>query len=371
MPPASTALRGRQGRDRRRSRRDTGELDDVALAKLCAEIAAAREPTGTRSCWCPRARSRPACPPSVSPRAPPTSASLQAVAAVGQPLLDGAHRRDPRAGTGSSRARCCSRRTTSACARSTSTRATPCAACSISGWSPSSTRTTPSPTTRSATATTTASPRSCRTSCSADVLVLLTDTPGLFTADPRLDEDASLIEEIVEVDAALEAVAGGTGTDRGSGGMASKLAAAKIAAWSGVRAVIAGADVPDVIVDAIEGRAVGTVGPSEAAAAPEPQAVDRVRARRRRADRRRRRRAPRPVRRQPLAAPRGRARGRGRVRRRRRGGDRGRRRRAVRQGPGAVLGGVARGRWRGASTTDLGEGLPHEVVHRDDLVVLP
>ena len=40
----------------------------------------------------------------------------------------------------------------------------------------------------------------------ADVLVLLTDTPGLFTADPRLDEDASLIEEIVEVDAALEAV---------------------------------------------------------------------------------------------------------------------------------------------------------------------
>ena len=97
------------------------------------------------------------------------------------------------------------------------------------------------------------------------MLVLLTDTPGLFTADPRLDEGASLIEEIVEVDAALEAVAGGTGTARGSGGMASKLAAAKIAAWSGVRAVIAGADVPDVIVDAIEGRAVGT------AVRPKPQ----------------------------------------------------------------------------------------------------
>src|SRR5207244_8327728 len=92
----------------------------------------------------------------------------------------------------------------------------------------------------------------------ADLLLLLTDTPGLFTADPRLDERASLIEEIVEVDAALEAVAGGTGTPRGSGGMASKLAAAKIAAWSGVRAVIAGADVPDVVLDVIEGRAVGT-----------------------------------------------------------------------------------------------------------------
>ena len=93
---------------------------------------------------------------------------------------------------------------------------------------------------------------------SADVLVLLTDTPGVFTADPRLDEHASLIEEIAEVDAALEAVAGGAGSARGSGGMASKLAAAKIAAWSGVRAVIAGADAADVIVDAIEGRTVGT-----------------------------------------------------------------------------------------------------------------
>jgi len=92
----------------------------------------------------------------------------------------------------------------------------------------------------------------------ADVLVLLTDTSGLFTADPRLDVDASLIEEIVEVDSALEAVAGGAGTARGSGGMASKLAAAKIAAWSGVRAVIAGATEPDVVIGAIDGRAVGT-----------------------------------------------------------------------------------------------------------------
>ena len=93
---------------------------------------------------------------------------------------------------------------------------------------------------------------------SADVLVLLTDTAGLFTADPRLDAEASLIEEIVEVDAALEAVAGGAGTERGSGGMASKLAAAKIATWSGVRVVIAAADTPGVVADAIEGRAVGT-----------------------------------------------------------------------------------------------------------------
>ena len=94
----------------------------------------------------------------------------------------------------------------------------------------------------------------------ADVLILLTDTHGLFTADPRLDDGASLIEEIVEVDAALEAVAGGTGTDRGSGGMASKLAAAKIAAWSGVRVVIAAAEAPGVVAAAIDERTpVGTV----------------------------------------------------------------------------------------------------------------
>jgi glutamate 5-kinase len=94
----------------------------------------------------------------------------------------------------------------------------------------------------------------------ADVLVLLTDTAGLYTADPRLDSEASLIEEIVEVDHALEQAAGGALSDRGSGGMASKLAAAKIASWSGVRAVIAGADRPGVLAAAVAGEpGVGTV----------------------------------------------------------------------------------------------------------------
>jgi glutamate 5-kinase len=94
----------------------------------------------------------------------------------------------------------------------------------------------------------------------AELLVLLTDAPGLLTADPRLDQEASLIEEIVEVDYSLEAMAGRRGSVRGSGGMASKLAAAKIAAWSGVRVVIAAADRPGVLADAAAGVAgVGTV----------------------------------------------------------------------------------------------------------------
>lgn len=94
----------------------------------------------------------------------------------------------------------------------------------------------------------------------AELLVLLTDTPGLFTADPRHDASASLIAEILAVDRELESFAGGVGSERGSGGMASKLAAAKIAAWSGVRTVIASASRAGVVADALAGApGVGTV----------------------------------------------------------------------------------------------------------------
>ena len=93
----------------------------------------------------------------------------------------------------------------------------------------------------------------------ADLLVMLTDMEGLFTADPRHDAEATLIEEIVEFDDALESMAGDRGTGRGSGGMASKLSAAKIAAWSGVRTVIAGASETDVVTRVARGESVGTV----------------------------------------------------------------------------------------------------------------
>ncbi len=94
----------------------------------------------------------------------------------------------------------------------------------------------------------------------ADLLVLLTDTAGLLTADPRTSAEASLIEEVVEVDHQLEALAAGPGSAVGSGGMASKLAAAKIAAWSGVPTVIADAARPGVLASALRGDAgVGTV----------------------------------------------------------------------------------------------------------------
>ncbi|HEY1825357.1 MAG TPA: glutamate 5-kinase [Acidimicrobiales bacterium] len=73
----------------------------------------------------------------------------------------------------------------------------------------------------------------------ASRLVLLTDTAGLLTADPRVDESATLIEEVTAFDADLVAAAGTSRSSVGSGGMASKLAAAHMAAWSGVTTVIA------------------------------------------------------------------------------------------------------------------------------------
>lgn len=93
---------------------------------------------------------------------------------------------------------------------------------------------------------------------SADLLVLLTDTPGLYSADPRTDPTATLIGDVAANDPLLSVSAGATGTVRGSGGMASKLQAARLASWSGVRAVIAQALRPNVLVDAVAGISVGT-----------------------------------------------------------------------------------------------------------------
>ena len=93
----------------------------------------------------------------------------------------------------------------------------------------------------------------------AQLLVLLTDAPGLLTADPRRNGEASLIEEVVEIDHQLERLAGGAGSAVGSGGMASKLAAAKIATWSGVQTVIADAARPGVVAAALADEPVGTV----------------------------------------------------------------------------------------------------------------
>ncbi|NNN18976.1 MAG: glutamate 5-kinase [Acidimicrobiaceae bacterium] len=88
----------------------------------------------------------------------------------------------------------------------------------------------------------------------ADLLVLLTDQNGVYTSDPRVDAKASLVEEIDEISEVLKAAAGGPGTQRGSGGMASKLQAASIASWSGVDVLIASATRELVLVEACDRR---------------------------------------------------------------------------------------------------------------------
>ncbi len=92
----------------------------------------------------------------------------------------------------------------------------------------------------------------------AEHLIVLTDIDGLHTADPRRDPDARLLTEIDGVDDAIEAMAGGTGSRVGSGGMRSKLDAAKIASWAGVPTTIARAGRPGVIAAVVAGDAVGT-----------------------------------------------------------------------------------------------------------------
>ena len=82
----------------------------------------------------------------------------------------------------------------------------------------------------------------------ASGLVMLTDTPGLFSADPARFDDATLIEEVTEFDRSLDDVAGGTASAVGTGGMASKLAAARLAAWAGIETVVADARAADVLV---------------------------------------------------------------------------------------------------------------------------
>jgi len=92
----------------------------------------------------------------------------------------------------------------------------------------------------------------------ADVLIILTDQGGLFTADPRKDAQARLVEEARAGDPAIEAMAGGAGSDIGRGGMLTKVLAARRAARSGAHTVIASGHEPDVLIQLAEGKAVGT-----------------------------------------------------------------------------------------------------------------
>ena len=93
----------------------------------------------------------------------------------------------------------------------------------------------------------------------ADALIILTDQKGLYTADPRRDPTAQLVHEARAGDVALEAMAGGAGSSIGSGGMLTKIIAAKRAAGSGASTVIAWGREPDVLLRLAQGESIGTL----------------------------------------------------------------------------------------------------------------
>lgn len=92
----------------------------------------------------------------------------------------------------------------------------------------------------------------------ADLLVLLSDIDGLFTADPHKCENATLIPVVEAITPEIEALGGGKGSALGTGGMATKLRAAKIATAAGVEMIITNGAKPQVLYNIAEGKPVGT-----------------------------------------------------------------------------------------------------------------
>ena len=93
----------------------------------------------------------------------------------------------------------------------------------------------------------------------ADLLVILSDIEGLYNADPKTNTNAKLISVVEDIDTNIEKSAGGAGTDRGIGGMITKLRAAKIANGTGTDMVIANGKDPHIIRDIIDGKNIGTL----------------------------------------------------------------------------------------------------------------
>ncbi len=94
--------------------------------------------------------------------------------------------------------------------------------------------------------------------CEADLIILLTDQKGLYTANPSLNKDAVLIREVKEITPEIEKIAGGSTSSLGTGGMATKIKAAKAAVAAGINLIIASGKEPWNIPDLVRGTGEGT-----------------------------------------------------------------------------------------------------------------
>lgn len=93
----------------------------------------------------------------------------------------------------------------------------------------------------------------------ADLLVILTDIDGLYTADPRVHADATLVQRVDHIDEWIVSLAGGTLSGQGIGGMVTKVEAARLATCSGVDVIVANGHEPDVLRRLDAGESVGTL----------------------------------------------------------------------------------------------------------------
>jgi glutamate 5-kinase len=92
----------------------------------------------------------------------------------------------------------------------------------------------------------------------ADLLVLLSDIDGLYSADPKTDSKAQIIRSVIQISPELEQLAAGTANSFGTGGMITKITAAKIALQAGIDTIITNGDEPSILFDVIAGKEVGT-----------------------------------------------------------------------------------------------------------------
>ena len=97
----------------------------------------------------------------------------------------------------------------------------------------------------------------------ADLLIILSDIEGVFTANPQNDPTAQLIEEITDITPEIEELAGGAGSKLGTGGMYTKIQAAKIAVNAGVTMVIASGAIEGVVRNILSGENIGTIFPAK------------------------------------------------------------------------------------------------------------
>lgn len=93
----------------------------------------------------------------------------------------------------------------------------------------------------------------------ADLLIILSDVDGLYSCDPRCNKESKLIHTVTDITPKIEKCAGDAGTSRGTGGMTTKIRAAKTATENGVNMVLANSEEPAIILDILKGKNIGTL----------------------------------------------------------------------------------------------------------------